>query len=182
VYKSFVLLFISFAFSFSGDSLIVNKHLNHSSIISAFVIIDEFSIQNAPLDSTMNLSFWQEIYEETLLKQGYNVITRSKIAAILDEQKLSLSGLTTEKDSYKIGKLISADAVLFVNVRESSEGTIWESVRLIKIDTGEIALMGTIKYLPQKKYPKGEHPSDKRDELFARYKIIAKNAIQTKKQ
>lgn len=172
--KIFKITFIFFVCSFFiidvASSLMINRNIDHSKIRTIFVVIDNVNLKDeAPLDDHMdNLTIWQEFYEGYLLDVGFNVITRSKINALLEEQKLSASGVVTEEEAYRIGKIVAADAVLFVNVRLMGSET-WEAVRLIKVDTGEIALFANIKYIAKEKYKKGNHPKDLRIKLFRDY-------------
>ncbi|MGB7569929.1 MAG: CsgG/HfaB family protein, partial [Chitinivibrionales bacterium] len=146
--KIIIPLIFFIGMSYGEDSIIVNTQIDHFSIRTVFVNVDIALAAHSPLgDSAKDSDLWQQIYETLLLMHKFNVITRSKINSLLDEQKLSISGLTNEKESYKIGKLVSADAVLFVTVIESSDSTVWETIRLIKVETGEIAFMGKLVYL-----------------------------------
>ncbi len=64
----------------------------------------------------------EEAIASVLAKTGkYKVIDKKSLKDLLDQQKFSLSGLTEETEARKIGKLLSADAVLFGNVSISGE-------------------------------------------------------------
>jgi hypothetical protein len=74
------------------------------------------------------------MYESALLKIGFNVITRSKINTLMEEQAFIVSGAVTQEQALKIGKIAAADAVLFINICLSSDEEVWENIKLIKMD------------------------------------------------
>ena len=63
----------------------------------------------------------EESIQVTLASAGFKLVERAQIEALLKEQALSLSGITAA-DSVKIGKLASADALLFGKVLLNTQG------------------------------------------------------------
>lgn len=101
-----VLFILSIGYSQDDSPMVVNINCDHNSINTIFVVVD-------PTIPDYYSHFYQSSWENALLKAGYNIITRSKIDAILDEQGLAMAGLTNEQMMEKIGKLIEADGILF---------------------------------------------------------------------
>jgi len=68
-----------------------------------------------PVNSKDAISESVSIFSIELFDAGINVIDRALLHKVLSEQKLSISGLMEQEDYQKIGKLVNADAILFVN-------------------------------------------------------------------
>lgn len=73
-----------------------------------------------------------------LINSGhFIVVERSKLKTILDEQALSLSGLTKEPAEKLIGNLLSADLILTGTLAEL-DSTNWDiNLRLLNVKTGQ---------------------------------------------
>ena len=67
-------------------------------------------------DPAAYMQSWKERYELYLLKNGIDVIERNKIKRLLEEQKFNAAGLTNSETINKIGKLLEADAILFLRI------------------------------------------------------------------
>ncbi len=81
-------------------------------------------------------------------KDKYKVVDRRHLSKIIDEQKLSSSGLT-DSDSVKLGKLLNLDIIVLRLIYENSQVT-----KVLKVDTGEVLLFKT--YELEKKTKKEE--------------------------
>ncbi|MEJ5284716.1 MAG: FlgO family outer membrane protein [Brevinematales bacterium] len=83
-----------------------------------------------------------ESFITTLKKsEKFKLAERQRLIDLIDEKKLVLSGLI-EKDveeTKKIGKLISADAIIFGSF-SSIDGNIEINARLVSVDSGEIIM------------------------------------------
>ena len=83
-----------------------------------------------------------ESFITTLKKsEKFKLAERQRLIDLIDEKKLVLSGLI-EKDveeTKKIGKLISADAIIFGSF-SSIDGNIEINARLVNVDSGEIIM------------------------------------------
>lgn len=91
----------------------------------------------------------------------FRLIERSRLKVILDEHKLSFSGLTDPSQSQKFGKILGVDAILYLELssadyqtEENKAGTasyteeelnVIISARLISVKTGEI--LATSQYM-----------------------------------
>ncbi len=88
--------------------------------------------------------------ELMLLRLGYDCIERAKLDAILNEQKLSLTGLTKERAQY-VGKLVSADAVVIAEIPAMGVHhplrTCYEDIdiKAVSVSTGKILWKSLLK-------------------------------------
>jgi hypothetical protein len=90
-----------------------------------------------------------DAFETAFLETGARLVERGKLKAILGEQAFSASGLT-EEDSVKIGRLVSADAVIVGVVTSYHQGgfgspatTVSLTVKAIDVTSGAILWKGS---------------------------------------
>jgi hypothetical protein len=93
-----------------------------------------------------------DAFETAFLETGARLVERGRIKAILSEQAFSASGLT-EEDSVKIGRLLSADAVIVGVVTSYHKGgfgspatTVGVTVKAIDVTSGAILWKGNGAY------------------------------------
>jgi hypothetical protein len=67
----------------------------------------------------------------------YKVVDRRHLTKILEEQKLSSSGIT-DSETVKLGKILNLDIIVLRILYENSQAT-----KVLKVDTGEILLFKT---------------------------------------
>ena len=67
-------------------------------------------------------------------KEKYKVIDRRHLGKILEEQKLSSSGIT-DNETIKLGKILNLDIIILRMIYEQSKIT-----KVLKVDTGEVLL------------------------------------------
>jgi len=82
----------------------------------------------------------EEFYEMTKWKENndkYKYLDRRHLNTVLEEQKLSSSGLT-DSDTVKIGKLLNLDIIVLRLIYKDSRVT-----KVLKVDTGEVLLFKT---------------------------------------
>lgn len=70
-------------------------------------------------------------------QKRFSIVERTKLEQILLEQKLTKEGLTDPENSIRVGKLMSADAVLATSVREG-ERSLEIVARVISTETSEV--------------------------------------------
>lgn len=93
----------------------------------------------------------QILYDEAalnLLKTGkFDVIDRQKIDEILEEQEFSYSGLVDRETAVKVGKLLGANLIAFVErISSDRDFDAYESkisVKIIDVQTGRIMYVAT---------------------------------------
>ncbi len=117
-------------------SFVVSENADHRNIKNVFVSISDETGESARTN-------WEEI----LLENGYNVITRSKIEMIMKEQKMSISGLSNE---IEIGELIGADAIFLVDsysttleLEDTNSIICYPKIKIISVKTGEILMIAS---------------------------------------
>jgi len=140
--KLFFALAILGCFCFPQD-MIFNKNTNAKEIKSLFVDIEPNSNIPNPYNNESYLKSWTSVYEEMLLRNGFNVISRDKIDAVINEKKLSMAGPTRNESMYKAGKLVGGDGILFVRVAFLNDSTFREEARLISVKSGKIYFSGS---------------------------------------
>ncbi len=79
----------------------------------------------------------EELITSLSKKEFLTLVERSQLAGILNEQKLSLSGMIDSSTLKEIGELKSADVICMGNVTRLSTG-IKINLRLINVETGNI--------------------------------------------
>lgn len=82
-----------------------------------------------------------------LVRYGFTVIERSRLQAILDELKLSLSGILKEGDMRRVGEILNVDALMFVTVKTEPDfpskiGSA--TIKMVDAQTG--TLIGGVTY------------------------------------
>lgn len=166
------------------NTLYVNEKLDHNKIKTIFITVeDRDSLVLKPSDpeiriliqdwippkeklldilnfkwadsDNMNISEW----ENSFLKNGYNVIDRSHINKILREQEISLAGFN---DKFECAKLASADAIFIINkLSISSNDTFpvgyekW-TIKLISVESSEIIMSSSFFSMFGKNSPEDE--------------------------
>lgn len=78
-----------------------------------------------------------DLFAAQLLRNGYSVIERSQIQQILDEQNFQTSGVTTDADAVRAGKILNTDAVMIVNA-PVVDNKIQMTAKLIEVETGSL--------------------------------------------
>jgi tetratricopeptide (TPR) repeat protein len=88
--------------------------------------------------------------ELMMMRLGKDCVERSKLDAILNEQKLSLTGLTNEKAQY-VGKLTNADAVIITTIPSmgvhQTQSIFYEDIdiKAVSVATGKILWKSMLK-------------------------------------
>ena len=109
----------------------------------------------------------------TLVYQGIGVVERSRLEAVLREQKVGYSGLVDLSSAKKVGKLLGADAIILGSIRDASN-SVAVNLRLVDLESG-IALAGAstelaktpdiARGLQQRQRGQGATPTESGDEL-----------------
>ncbi|MCK4777641.1 MAG: hypothetical protein KAS39_04630, partial [Actinomycetia bacterium] len=100
--------------------------------------------------NTYSLLITEKIINALVTIKELNLMERSKLSSLINEQKLSVSGLTDETSAIELGKLLNVDALCTGTVyTESGTGSEPEVfVRLIDCKTGKI--LDSINFIPGK--------------------------------
>ena len=99
------------------------------------------SITILPFDNSKGADRAQLAYEQLIGafvdQKRFSVIERTKLEQILTEQKLTRANLTDPEHSIRVGKLMSADAILSATVREDAK-SLEIVARVISTETSEV--------------------------------------------
>jgi hypothetical protein len=82
-----------------------------------------------------------------LLYMGFTVIERNKLAKILDEQSLSLSGVLDDSKIIEVGRILNVDVLILVSGRYDAYITdriANAAVKIVDVETGR--LIGSFSY------------------------------------
>lgn len=135
------ILIIFIVISFSSSQIVadyefeINQNASHTEIKSIFVEdISNIKQSNTIVD-----------WEKRILKSGFDLVTRSKIEAIVNEQALQLSGLTDNDRIYKVGQIVGADAVLFVKeyIIDEFSGMWQYEIQLVAVNTSQVLFISS---------------------------------------
>jgi curli biogenesis system outer membrane secretion channel CsgG len=83
-----------------------------------------------------------DMFATRLMGVGFSIVERTQLERILSEQKLSASGLLSQSDINKIGKLMNVDMLVMGNLDKNSFNTLYQTatVKFIDIETGEVLI------------------------------------------
>ena len=125
-----------------------------------FMYIPTFSFSTQPtiavLDFENNSFFKPEEYSplsrglaEIMITElgqikNIHVVEREKLRSILDELKLSQSGLVSEESSIKVGKLLGAQHLVFGGYMVTLDKKIRIDVRIVEVETGLVIKAGEV--------------------------------------
>jgi len=124
-------------------------------------------------------------------KEKYKVIDRRHLIKILEEQKLSSSGITVS-ETVKLGKILNLDIIVLRILYDKSQVT-----KVLKVDTGEVLLFRTYKteteegWVPYGKTEDGDYYYDKTSltrvnskiiRVWIKYKLGKDDIIQLRKK
>ncbi len=95
-------------------------------------------IHAKPGNSALNAEYFQEQVQLSVAQnKQFVLIARKDLQAVLEEQKLQLSGLLTEAQTTRIGELLGAELLLAGELYEKEEG--YELfLKLLRVQTAEI--------------------------------------------
>ncbi len=100
--------------------------------------VNDFSIESGNPDYRyIGKGISRLVAGELRKTEAIRIIEREKLKKVLDEQNLTLSGVTDEASQIELGKLLSADFIVIGEIIDMA-GTLLFSVRLVDTSTGEV--------------------------------------------
>ena len=84
-----------------------------------------------------------DMFTMELMSRGYKVIERANVQKILKEQQFQASGVTSDQDAAKAGKILNVPAVMMINIPKYGDDKMDMSAKLVEVETGEILWLGT---------------------------------------
>lgn len=117
-------------------------------------------------DPVAYMQSWKERYELYLLKNGIDIIERRNVKRLLAEQEFSATGLTNSETIYKIGKLLEADAILFLRITWFGDSGFDEHLKLVEVATGRSVCIGKFSISNNKTMKEGLTPNQIREQTI----------------
>lgn len=114
------------------DDVMFQTILNPTSIKSVFILNGESENCAGSTKGSQGLSQLASLK----LMGAYNILDRSNLETIIDEQKLGASGMTDESTLLELGRLQGSEGVIFCQEACVSETTI-QTIKLLNCVTGE---------------------------------------------
>lgn len=83
-----------------------------------------------------------DMFAMRLMGAGFSIVERTQLERILSEQKLSASGLLSDSDINKIGKLMNVDLLVMGNLDKNTFNTLYQTatVKFLDVETGEVLI------------------------------------------
>ena len=101
------------------------------------VAVNQFEKISIGMDKQMSFGF-EDLLSSFMLKRArFSVIERRNLQAILEEHRLSMSGLVDESTALKVGKLLAADDMLLGSILERVN-SLEIYARLVDTETAEV--------------------------------------------
>lgn len=117
-------------------------------------------------DPIAYMQSWKERYELYLLNNGIDVIERNKMKRLLEEQQFNATGLTNSETINKLGKLLDADAILFLRITWFGDSGFDEHVKLVDVITGRSVCVGKFSISNNKLTKEGLTPNQAREQII----------------
>jgi TolB-like protein len=90
-----------------------------------------------------------KLTHELLITKEYNVYEREMLSKIIEEQKLQLSGLTSDKDLARLGELANVEMIVSGSINRI-ENLYVISARMISVETGKVYSSAEFSYTGEK--------------------------------
>ena len=109
----------------------------------------------------LDLAFYDAV-EIQLIRLGFIVINRDQIDRIMEEQKLSHSGIIDESTAVELGQLLGVDSIVLLKHSREKDGTKSASIKFVDVNNGMMLLSSGYDF----SYGWYENPSDVVVQLF----------------
>jgi hypothetical protein len=83
-----------------------------------------------------------DFWSMELLKKGYTPVERQQIQSLLKEQKFETSGVTSDEDVVKAGKILNVPTVMIINIPEFGENMSM-TAKMLDTQDGSILWLGS---------------------------------------
>lgn len=143
IYLKYLKLYL-FLITIITQNLISQDKLPQDSFIKVDFVINK-TIKHDPLKNILLLcdSLYVSEWEKIILNNKYNLIDRSQIKFILDENKLKQSGISSEEYLNNACKITGVDAILIIKIRLYDNYYKDYCANLISVKTGENLFVST---------------------------------------
>jgi len=118
--------------------------INRLAIVSATATYEPIEVgierKNSDIETVI------EVFERNFINFGFTLIERMQVNKVLEELSLSMTGLVKEDTAIEAGKMLSAQAVCFLNINASTlipdHSYLKYSFKIISVETGNILATG----------------------------------------
>lgn len=83
-----------------------------------------------------------DFFSMELLKRGYTPVERAQVQALLKEQEFQASGITSDQDAAKAGRILNVPAVMLINIPTYKE-EINMTAKIVSVEDGSILWLGS---------------------------------------
>jgi hypothetical protein len=84
-----------------------------------------------------------DMFTGELIKRGYTVVERANVQTLLKEQQFQSSGVTSDQNAAKAGRILNVPAVVTINVPKYKDDKMEVTAKLIEVETGAILWIGS---------------------------------------
>ena len=111
------------------------------------------------------------LYQVLVNSKKYRIVDRDHVKAVLGEQSFQISGVTDNKDTVKLGKLLNVDKLVITSIYMKNEKTDQFAIdlRVIDVTTGQAEFYKEISTL---NYTPADHGRFCASEIIAQYPLL----------
>ena len=82
-----------------------------------------------------------DFFSMELMKRGYTPVERTQVQALLKEQQFQASGVTSDQDAAKAGRILNVPAVMLINIPTYKE-EINMTAKIVSVEDGSVLWIG----------------------------------------
>jgi hypothetical protein len=109
------------------------------------------------------------LYQVLVNSKKYRIVDRDHVKAVLGEQSFQLSGVTDNKDTVKLGKLLNVEKLVATSIYMKSADQFAINLRVVDVTTGQTELYKEITRL---NYTPADHGRFCATEIIAQYPLL----------
>ena len=109
------------------------------------------------------------LYQVLVNSKKYRIVDRDHVKAVLGEQSFQISGVTDNKDTVKLGKLLNVDKLVITSIYMKSADQFAINLRVVDITTGQAEFYKEISSL---NYTPADHGRFCASEIIAQYPLL----------
>ena len=109
------------------------------------------------------------LYQVLVNSKKYRIVDRDHVKTVLGEQSFQISGVTDNKDTVKLGKLLNVEKLVVTGIYMKSADQLAINLRIIDISTGQAEFYKEISYL---NYSPADHGRFCASEIIAQYPLL----------
>jgi hypothetical protein len=137
VYMLVIALLIIGGCSSGGGESFSRAGYNFSMVDKIAIVAIEGAVTSEPAKNQI-----ADLFAMELLKKGFAPIERTQVKALLEEQQLPVSELTSEVGAAEAGKILNVPAVFIINIPHFGEETSI-TAKMVDVQEGTILWIGS---------------------------------------